>query len=36
MGQERGVIEIFAENGIRADCIKDMRGIYRVVYGVKF
>ncbi len=36
MGQERGVIKIFAENGIRADCIKDMRGIYRVVYGVKF
>lgn len=36
MGQERGVIEIFAENGIRADCITDMRGIYRVVYGVKF
>ena len=36
MGQERGVIEIFAENGIKADCIKDMRGIYRVVYGVKF
>ena len=36
MGQERGVIEIFAKNGIRADCIKDMRGIYRVVYGVKF
>lgn len=36
MGQERGVIEIFAENGIKADSIKDMRGIYRVVYGVKF
>lgn len=36
MGQERGVIEIFAENGIRADCITDMRGIFRVVYGVKF
>lgn len=36
MGQERGVIEIFAENGIRADCITDMCGIYRVVYGVKF
>lgn len=35
MGQERGVMEIFAENGIRADSIKDMRGIYRVVFGVK-
>lgn len=36
MGQERGVIEIFAANGIKADCIKDSRDIYRVVYGVRF
>ncbi|MBD5129158.1 MAG: peptide chain release factor N(5)-glutamine methyltransferase [Ruminococcaceae bacterium] len=35
MGQERGVIEIFAENGIKADCLRDMCGVYRVVYGVK-
>ncbi|MCM1164600.1 MAG: peptide chain release factor N(5)-glutamine methyltransferase [Lachnospiraceae bacterium] len=35
LGQERGAAEIFAENGIKADKIKDARGIYRVVYGVK-
>ncbi len=35
IGQERGVMEIFAENGLNADCIKDTRGIYRVVYGIK-
>ncbi len=34
-GQERGVTEIFAENALSAECIKDTRGIYRVVYGVK-
>lgn len=36
IGQERGVAEIFAENGIAAESAKDMRGIYRVVYGVKY
>lgn len=35
IGQERSVMEIFAENGLNADCIKDTRGIYRVVYGIK-
>ncbi len=35
IGQEHGVMEIFAENGLNADCIKDTRGIYRVVYGIK-
>ena len=35
IGQERAVAEIFAENGIAAEFAKDMRGIYRVVYGVK-
>lgn len=35
MGQERGVAEIFAENGLTAECVKDTRGIYRVVYAVK-
>ena len=33
--QEREVMKIFAENGLNADCIKDTRGIYRVVYGIK-
>lgn len=36
IGQERGVAEIFAENGLAAEFVKDMRGIYRVVYGVKY
>lgn len=35
INQERGVMEIFAENGLNADCIKDTRGIYRVVYTIK-
>lgn len=35
LGQERGVSAIFADNGLSAECIKDTRGIYRVVYGVK-
>lgn len=35
LNQERGVMEIFAENGLNADCIKDTQGIYRVVYGIK-
>lgn len=35
MGQENDVMRIFAENGIKAECAKDSRGIYRVVYGIK-
>lgn len=35
ISREKEVMRIFAENGLNADCIKDMRGIYRVVYGVK-
>lgn len=35
INQERGVMEIFEENGLNADCIKDTRGIYRVVACVK-
>lgn len=35
MGQEREVMRIFAENGLSADRVKDMRGIYRAVYGVR-
>lgn len=35
INQERGVMEIFEENGLNADCVKDTRGIYRVVACVK-
>lgn len=35
IGREKDVMRIFAENGLNAGSIKDMRGIYRVVYGVK-
>ena len=35
INQEKDVMRIFGENGLNADCIKDMCGIYRVVYGVK-
>ena len=35
MGQEKDVMRIFAENGIKAECARDTRGIYRVVYGIK-
>lgn len=35
MGQERDVSGIFAENGMTAEPARDMRGIYRAVYGVK-
>lgn len=35
INQERGVMEIFAENGLDAGCVKDTCGIYRVVYGIK-
>lgn len=35
INQERGVMEIFAENGLDAECVKDTRGIYRAVYGIK-
>lgn len=35
MGQENDVIAIFAENGIKAEAVKDACGIYRVVYGTK-
>lgn len=35
INQERSVMEIFAENGLDAGCVKDTRGIYRVVYGIK-
>lgn len=35
MGQEKDVMRIFAESGIKAQCAKDACGIYRVVYGIK-
>ena len=35
INQERGVMEIFEENGLNADCIKDTQGIYRIVYAIK-
>lgn len=35
INQERGVMEIFAEKGLGAECVKDTRGIYRAVYGIK-
>lgn len=35
INQERGVMKIFAENGLDAGCVKDTCGIYRVVYGIK-
>lgn len=35
IGQEKDVSDIFAENGITADCKKDACGVYRVVYGIK-
>lgn len=34
-GQENEVSRIFSENGIKAECAKDARGICRVVYGIK-
>ncbi len=33
--QEDDVIRIFRENGLEADCRKDMCGVYRVVFGRK-
>ncbi|MDE6726772.1 MAG: peptide chain release factor N(5)-glutamine methyltransferase, partial [Oscillospiraceae bacterium] len=35
MGQESAVSGIFRENGLDPRLEKDMRGIYRVVYGIK-
>lgn len=35
MGEEKAVMEIFRENGLEPSCAKDLRGIYRVVYGIK-
>ncbi len=35
MGQEEDVMRIFRDNGLEADCRKDMCGIYRVVFGRK-
>lgn len=35
IGQEKDVSEIFAENGLSAECRKDACGVYRVVYGIK-
>lgn len=35
IGREKDVMRLFEENGLNADCIKDMCGIYRVVYGIK-
>lgn len=35
IGQEKEVMRIFEENGIKAECAKDACGIYRVVYGLK-
>ena len=35
VGQEADVIQIFEDNGIKAEAIKDYCGKYRVVYGFK-
>lgn len=35
IGQEKDVVRIFAESGMKAECAKDACGIYRVVYGIK-
>lgn len=36
LGEEKAVAEIFRENGLEARFAEDMRGIVRVVYGVKY
>ncbi len=33
--QEEDVMRIFRENGLTADCRRDLCGVYRVVYGTK-
>ena len=35
IGQESDVMQLFRENGLTADCIKDACGIFRVVLGIK-
>ena len=36
LGEEKAVAELFRENGLEARFCEDMRGIVRVVYGVKY
>ena len=36
MGEEKAVAELFRENGLEARFAEDLRGIVRVVYGVKY
>ena len=36
MGEEKAVAELFRENGLVARFAEDLRGIVRVVYGVKY
>lgn len=35
INEENAVMEIFRENGFEPSCVKDLQGIYRVVYGIK-